>query len=115
MHQLQLNPQESLQGVQFLVNQIILHQQKVQDYIPLPLTMGCAMYYTGKAPDGSEITVNRGLKERRTQINMLKKQRSKGAGVKPAGFRPRGGNGQSTERRGRSSDTAERNFRDKKK
>ena len=89
--------------------------QQVQDYIPLPLTMGCAMYYTGKAPDGSEITVNRGLKERRTQINMLKKQRSKGAGVKPAGFRPRGGNGQSTERRGRSSDTAERNFRDMKK
>ena len=27
------------------------------------------------APDGSEIEVNRGLAERRTQINMLKKKR----------------------------------------
>jgi len=49
--------------------------QQVQDYIPLPMTMGGAMYYTGLAPDGSPIEVNRGLAERRTQINMLKKKR----------------------------------------
>ena len=50
--------------------------QQVQDYIPLPMTMGCAMYYTGKAPDGTPIEVNRGLAERREQIHVLKKRRS---------------------------------------
>ncbi len=49
--------------------------QQVQDYIPLPMTMGGAMYYTGKAPDGTPITVNRGLAERRSQIKVLKKKR----------------------------------------
>ena len=50
--------------------------QQVQDYIPLPMTMGAAMYYSGKAPDGTEIEVNRGLAERRAQIHVLKKRRS---------------------------------------
>ncbi len=50
--------------------------QQVQDYIPLPMTMGGAMYYTGKAPDGTPIPVNRGLAERRQQIGVLKKRRS---------------------------------------
>lgn len=48
--------------------------QQVQDYIPLPMTMGAAMYYTGKDSDGNPIPVNRGLKERRTQIGMLKRK-----------------------------------------
>ena len=50
--------------------------QQVQDYIPLPMTMGAAMYFTGKAPDGTPITVNRGLAERRAQIHVLKKRRT---------------------------------------
>ncbi len=50
--------------------------QQVQDYIPLPMTMGAAMYYSGLAPDGSEIHVNRGLAERRPQIEVLKKRRT---------------------------------------
>lgn len=50
--------------------------QQVQDYIPLPMTMGCAMYYTGKTPDGRPLRVNRGLAERRDQIGVLKKKRS---------------------------------------
>ena len=50
--------------------------QQVQDYIPLPMTMGAAMYYTGKTPEGEPIPVNRGLKERRPQIHVLKKKRS---------------------------------------
>ncbi len=58
--------------------------QQVQDYIPLPMTMGGAMYYTGLAPDGRPIPVNRGLAERRDQIQMLKKKRP--------GSRPGGGN-----------------------
>ena len=50
--------------------------QQVQDYIPLPMTMGAAMYYSGKEPyHGEAIEVNRGLRERRTQIHMLKKKR----------------------------------------
>lgn len=52
--------------------------QQVQDYIPLPMTMGAAMYYCGKTPDGEEIQVNRGLAERRPQMNVLKKQRRGG-------------------------------------
>ena len=62
--------------------------QQVQDYIPLPMTMGCAMYYTGKAPDGTPIPVNRGLAERRGQIDVLKKHRSGNAGARDS-FRPR--------------------------
>ena len=50
--------------------------QQVQDYIPLPMTMGAAMYYTGKDSDGNPIEVNRGLAERREQIHVLKKRRT---------------------------------------
>ena len=51
--------------------------QQVQDYIPLPMTMGAAMYYSGKNPyTGEEIEVHRGLRDRRTQIQMLKKTRA---------------------------------------
>ena len=49
--------------------------QQVQDFIPLPMTMAAAMYYCGKTPDGKSISVNRGLRERRPQISMLKKKR----------------------------------------
>ena len=52
--------------------------QQVQDYIPLPMTMGAAMYYSGKDFNGNEIAVNRGLRERRTQMKMLKKKRRRG-------------------------------------
>ena len=48
----------------------------IKERIPLPMTMGGAMYYTGKAPDGTPIRVNRGLAERRQQIGVLKKRRS---------------------------------------
>lgn len=49
--------------------------QQAQDYIPLPMTMGAAMYYTGTDAEGNPIEVNRGLKERRTQLKMLKRRR----------------------------------------
>ncbi len=49
--------------------------QQVQDFIPLPMTMASAMYYCGKSPDGTILKVNRGLKERRPQMKMLKKER----------------------------------------
>ena len=50
--------------------------QQVQDYIPLPMTMGGAMYYCGKDSEGNPITVNRGLAERRQQIEVLKRRRT---------------------------------------
>lgn len=49
--------------------------QQAQDYIPLPMTMGAAMYCCGTDPEGNPIEVNRGLKERRTQLKMLKRRR----------------------------------------
>lgn len=60
--------------------------QQVQDYIPLPMTMGAAMYYSGKTPEGEVIPVNRGLAERRPQISALKRDRSR-RGTRPAGDR----------------------------
>ena len=52
--------------------------QQVQDFIPLPMTIAGAMYYCGKDPNGNIIQVKRGLKERREQINVLKRKRGKG-------------------------------------
>ena len=65
--------------------------QQVQDYIPLPMTMGAAMYYCGKAPDGHPIPVNRGLAERRPQIRVLKKRRNGQQEKRPLPPRPRRG------------------------
>ena len=68
--------------------------QQVQDYIPLPMTMGAAMYYCGKAPDGHPIPVNRGLAERRPQIRVLKKRRNGPRDKRPPAAPPRhSGNG----------------------
>ncbi|MDD5698510.1 MAG: YgiQ family radical SAM protein [Victivallaceae bacterium] len=64
--------------------------QQVQDYIPLPMTMGAAMYYCGKTPEGEIIPVNRGLAERRPQLRVLKKhRRNKPRGRHFAGIRKR--------------------------
>lgn len=51
--------------------------QQVQDFIPLPMTMGCAMYCSETAPDGSPIKVNKGLAERRIQRDMLRSDHKK--------------------------------------
>lgn len=47
--------------------------QQVQDFIPLPMTMGCAMYCAEILPDGTPIQVNKGLAQRREQIKILKR------------------------------------------
>lgn len=49
--------------------------RQVQDFIPLPMTIASAMYYAETDVDGNPIKVNKGLKERREQINSLKKKR----------------------------------------
>ncbi|MDD3886921.1 MAG: YgiQ family radical SAM protein [Victivallaceae bacterium] len=67
---------KEMKVVDDFLNQHRWSLQQVQDFIPLPMTMGTAMYYTGKAPDGTPVTVNRGLAERREQIGVLKKKRS---------------------------------------
>jgi len=65
--------------------------QQAQDYIPLPMTMGAAMYYCGSAPDGTPIEVNRGLRERRAQLKMLKRNRSGGDSREDAKWQGQGG------------------------
>lgn len=51
------------------------HLQQVQDFIPLPMTMGCAMYCSQTTPDGEPIEVNKGLAQRRFQREMLRRDR----------------------------------------
>jgi len=66
----------AMQKVENFLNRKRWSLQQVQDYIPLPTTMGAAMYYCGKDADGNPIEVNRGLAERRPQMEVLKKVRS---------------------------------------
>ncbi len=49
--------------------------QQVQDFIPLPMTIASAMYYESLDYNNNPIKVNKGLKERRFQLNILKKKR----------------------------------------
>ena len=50
--------------------------QQVQDFMPLAMTMGAAMYCSETAPDGTPIPVQKGLAERRAQRDLLRKRRS---------------------------------------
>lgn len=64
--------------------------QQVQDYIPLPMTVAAAMYYTGlDYQSGKPIEVVRGLAERREQMRQLRPHQSgpktKKAHAKPSG------------------------------
>ena len=52
--------------------------KQVQDFIPLAMTMGCAMYCAETTPDGQSIPVNKGLAERRGQRDMLRRDRDAG-------------------------------------
>ena len=52
--------------------------KQVQDFIPLAMTMGCAMYCAETTPDGQPIPVNKGLAERRGQRDMLRRDRDAG-------------------------------------
>jgi len=49
--------------------------QQVQDFMPLAMTMGCAMYCSGTDPEGHPIAVRRGLAERRDQREVLRRKR----------------------------------------
>lgn len=50
--------------------------QQVQDFTPLPMTIASAMYYCETDTDGNSITVNKGLKERREQLLVLKQNKT---------------------------------------
>ena len=67
---------KAMQVVDDFLNKHHWSLQQVQDYIPLPMTMGGAMYYCGKDSAGNPIPVNRGLAERRPQIEVLKRRRT---------------------------------------
>ena len=49
--------------------------QQVQDFIPLPMTIASAMYHECLDDKANPIKVNKGLKARRHQVNILKKKR----------------------------------------
>lgn len=66
---------EKMKTVDRFLHSLKWQLRQVQDFIPLPMTMAAAMYYAGKTPEGRNIKVNRGLRERRNQIKMLKKRR----------------------------------------
>lgn len=67
--------EEEMQVVDDFLSSHNWSPQQAQDFIPLPMTMGAAMYYAGITSEGEEIKVNRGLGERRTQLKMLKRKR----------------------------------------
>ena len=50
--------------------------RQVQDFIPLPMTMGAAMYCAETTPDGQPIEVNKGLAQRRAQREMIRDNHS---------------------------------------
>lgn len=50
--------------------------QQVQDFTPLPMTIASAMYYCESDTVGNSITVNKGLKERREQLLVLKRNKT---------------------------------------
>ncbi len=75
----------------------------MQDFIPLAMTMGCAMYCAEMTPDGQPIHVNKGLAERRGQRDMLRRDRDAGPsshGSKNEGKRPRNDRKNGWENRG---------------
>ncbi|MBR2964160.1 MAG: YgiQ family radical SAM protein, partial [Lentisphaeria bacterium] len=77
--------------------------KQVQDFIPLAMTMGCAMYCSETTPDGQPIRVNKGLAERRGQRDMLRRDRDAGPashGSKTEGKRPRNERKNGWEKRG---------------
>lgn len=49
--------------------------RQVQDFIPLPMTMACAMYCSETDPGGGKIEVNKGLAQRRPQRDALRRIR----------------------------------------
>ena len=51
--------------------------QQVQDFIPLPMTIASAMYYDCLDCNQNPIKVNKGLKARRHQLKLLKKNRNR--------------------------------------
>ncbi|MBO7520651.1 MAG: YgiQ family radical SAM protein [Opitutales bacterium] len=67
--------EENMEVVDKFLNKSNWSLRQVQDFIPLPMTMGAAMYCAEAAPDGTPIKVNKGLGERRQQRGVLKKVR----------------------------------------
>ena len=67
--------EESMRRLDRALTEAGIDTTQSQDFIPLPMTIASAMYYEGKSWDGEPLTVRRGLKERRRQLELLKKRR----------------------------------------
>jgi len=68
---------KSMDKVNSFLNETQWSLQQVQDFIPLPMTIASAMYYDNMDCSSRTIKVNKGLKERRYQLNLLKKDRNR--------------------------------------
>ncbi|MBQ6535120.1 MAG: YgiQ family radical SAM protein [Opitutales bacterium] len=66
---------EQMRTVDKFLSKSKWNTRQVQDFIPLPMTMGCAMYVSQTRPDGTPIEVNKGLAERREQRDLLRRDR----------------------------------------
>lgn len=64
--------ENEMQTVQDYLAKSRWNPRQVQDFIPLPMTMGCAMYCAEIDENGNPIVVNKGLAERRNQREMLR-------------------------------------------
>ena len=59
-------------------NQKNIHPEQVQDFLPLPMTVSSAMYWTGKHPmTGASVFVARSYKEREGQRNLIQPSKRK--------------------------------------
>lgn len=90
--------------------------KQVQDFIPLAMTMGCAMYCAETTPDGQPIRVNKGLAERRGQRDMLRRDRDDAPSHGRAeGKRPQDGRKSGRDNRGGDRRGGQRNGRPRRK
>ncbi len=71
--------EKEMKAVEQFVREEEWKLQQVQDFIPLPMTMAAASYYTGLDYDtGEPVPVTRGLAERRTQMKQLRPHARRG-------------------------------------
>lgn len=54
------------------LSKLHIHPEQIQDFIPLPMTISCCMYYTGIEPySGRKVYNAKGLRERRLQRALI--------------------------------------------
>jgi len=70
-------------------HRLLTHQ--VQDFVPTPMTLATAMYYSGRSPDGEKLYVARSVEQKRRQQRYLRpggKAQERSAPSRAQGNRP---------------------------